>query len=54
MTKANLPRVELALRDHFVPSLRIDGFSGSGRMFRRVSDDWVHVINGRVLATVVN
>lgn len=45
MAEANLPSVELALRNHFVPSLRADGFSGSGRTFRRVSDGWVQVIN---------
>ena len=45
MTEACLPRLELALREHFVPSLRVDGFSGSGRNFRRVRDGWVHVVN---------
>ena len=45
MTEASLPRLERALREHFVPSLRVDGFSGSGRSFRRVRDGWVHVVN---------
>ncbi|MFG6414594.1 DUF4304 domain-containing protein [Roseateles sp. DC23W] len=33
------------MRDHLVPSLRADGFGGSGRTFRRVRHGWVHVVS---------
>ena len=39
------PRIESAIRDHLAPILRADGFSGSGRTFRRVVGDWIHVVN---------
>lgn len=38
------PRLELALREHLTPLLREDGFSGSGRTFRRLRDGWVQVV----------
>ncbi len=47
MTDPALPRLEAALRDHLVPSLRADGFAGSGRTFRRVRHGWVHVVNAQ-------
>jgi hypothetical protein len=39
------PRIESAIRDHLAPILRADGFSGSGRTFRRVVGGWIHVVN---------
>lgn len=44
MKDSATPRLELALREHLAPRLREDGFSGSGRIFRRVKDGWVHVV----------
>jgi hypothetical protein len=38
------PRIESAIRDHLAPVLRGDGFSGSGRTFRRTVDGWIHVV----------
>jgi hypothetical protein len=38
------PRLESAIRSTLAPLLREDGFSGSGRTFRRVMDGWVHII----------
>jgi hypothetical protein len=35
------PRLELSIKNHFVPILRADGFSGSGRNFRRVASDLI-------------
>ena len=45
MTEATARRLESALRAYLVPVLREDGFSGSGRTFRRTRDGWVHVVN---------
>lgn len=42
------PRIDSAVRDHFAPVLRGDGFSGSGRTFRRVVDGWIHVVNVQI------
>lgn len=38
-------RLETAIRAALAPVLREDGFSGSGRTFRRTSDSWVQVVN---------
>jgi hypothetical protein len=38
------PRLESSIRDHFSPLLRSEGFSGSGRTFRRVSEGLLHVV----------
>lgn len=45
MINASSPPIESAIREHLSPLVRADGFSGSGRTFRRVLDDWIHVIN---------
>lgn len=42
---ASAPRLESAVRDHLAPFLRSDGFSGSGRTFRRKVGEWIHVVN---------
>lgn len=39
------PRLEPVLRENLVPVLRADGFTGSGRTYRRVVNDWIHVVN---------
>lgn len=39
-----VPRIESAIRDHLAPVLRADGFMGSGRIFRRTIDGWIHVV----------
>jgi hypothetical protein len=39
------PRIELAIREHLAPVLRADGFAGSGRTFRRVVGEWIHILN---------
>ncbi len=44
MKEAASPRLELALTEHLAPHLREDGFTGSGRTFRRLRDGWVHVV----------
>jgi len=44
MKEAVPARLELALKQHLAPLLRSDGFSGSGRTFRRVRDGWIQVI----------
>ncbi|MCV2366471.1 DUF4304 domain-containing protein [Paucibacter sp. DJ1R-11] len=44
MNEAAPPRLELALKQHLAPLLRSDGFSGTGRTFRRVRDGWIQVI----------
>jgi hypothetical protein len=36
--------LETSIKDHLAPLLRNDGFSGSGRTFRRVSGDFIHVV----------
>ena len=38
------PRLETSIRGHLGPMLKSDGFSGSGRTFRRVSGDFIHVV----------
>ena len=39
------PRLETAIRKHFLPHLREDGFAGSGRTFRRVVNGLIQVVN---------
>jgi hypothetical protein len=45
MKPSAAPRIEPAIRDHLAPLLRKDGFSGSGRTFRRTGGGWIHVVN---------
>jgi Domain of unknown function (DUF4304) len=40
-----MPRLESSIKDHLSPVLKSDGFLGSGRTFRRLSDDFIHVVN---------
>ena len=40
-----MPRLESSIKDHLSPALKSDGFFGSGRTFRRISDDLIHVVN---------
>ena len=42
---SSTPRLEASIRAHLASVLREDGFAGSGRTYRRVVDDWVHVVN---------
>jgi len=39
------PRLDTAIRAHFVPCLRADGFAGSCSRYRRVVDGWVQVVS---------
>lgn len=39
------PRLESSIKKHFAPVLRVDGFAGSGRTFRRVLGDLIQVVN---------
>lgn len=39
-----MPRLESSIKDHLSPVLKSDGFLGSGRTFRRISDDLIHVV----------
>jgi hypothetical protein len=39
------PRLEASIRYHFSPILKSDGFSGSGRTFRRILGSVIHVVN---------
>lgn len=41
---SNLPRLEVAIREHLAPVLRGDGFTGSGRIFRRIIGEFVQVV----------
>lgn len=43
-TSGSMPRLESSIKDHLSPVLRSDGFFGSGRTFRRVSGDLIHVV----------
>ncbi|CAN7476336.1 DUF4304 domain-containing protein [Acidovorax sp. LjRoot66] len=45
MSETTSPRLETAIRAVLAPVLKEDGFSGSGRTFRRVSSSWVQVLN---------
>lgn len=38
-------RLESSIKEHLAPILRADGFSGSGRTYRRVVGDLIHVVN---------
>ncbi|GAC1377998.1 MAG: hypothetical protein NVSMB40_18020 [Aquirhabdus sp.] len=38
-------RIESAIKNHLAPALRKDGFTGSGRTFRRIRGDYIHVVN---------
>jgi hypothetical protein len=38
------PRLEPSIREHLGPVLKNDGFSGSGRTYRRISGDLIHVV----------
>ena len=40
-----MPRLESSIKDHLSPALKSDGFFGSGRTFRRISGDYIHVVN---------
>jgi hypothetical protein len=40
-----MPRLESSIKDHLSPALKSDGFLGSGRTFRRLSGDFIHVVN---------
>src|SRR5262245_39047374 len=39
------PRLESAIRRCLVPHLRPDGFSGTGRTFRRLVNGWLQIVN---------
>lgn len=39
-----MPHLESSIKDHLSPVLRGDGFTGSGRTFRRISGDLIHVV----------
>ncbi len=45
---ASPPRLELSIRSHLLPRLKEDGFSGSGRTFRRIINRWIQVLNVQV------
>lgn len=45
MSEQPIPRLETAIRAELSPVLREDGFSGSGRTFRRTIGSWVQVVN---------
>jgi len=40
----SMPRLESSIRNHLSPVLKSDGFFGSGRTFRRISGDFIHVV----------
>jgi len=40
-----IPRLESVIKVHFAPTLRADGFVGSGRTFRRIRNGQIHLIN---------
>ena len=39
------PRLEASIRKYLAPVLRVDGFVGSGRSFRRHNEDFIQVVN---------
>jgi hypothetical protein len=39
-----MPRLEASIRDHLSALLKSDGFFGTGRTFRRISGDLIHVV----------
>jgi hypothetical protein len=38
-------RIETIIKAHFAPTLRAEGFTGSGRTFRRTRNGQIHVVN---------
>lgn len=40
-----LPRLEPSIRKYLLPLLKNDGFAGSGRTFRRLDNDAIHLVN---------
>jgi hypothetical protein len=40
----SVPRLESSIKKHLSPTLKSDGFFGSGRTFRRISEDLIHVV----------
>ncbi|CAB3753016.1 hypothetical protein GQ57_20495 [Burkholderia sp. MSh2] len=45
MNEDNVLKLDTVIRESLAPSLRADGFAGSGRTFRRVRNAWVQVVN---------
>jgi hypothetical protein len=41
----SVPKLENSIREVFAPSLRAEGFTGSGRNYRRLFGEWVQVVN---------
>ena len=39
------PRLEASIRTYLLPLLKNDGFKGSGRTFRRIDNDAIHLVN---------
>ncbi|WP_262049302.1 DUF4304 domain-containing protein [Bradyrhizobium sp. Bra78] len=39
-----MPRLESSIKGHLSPVLKSDGFFGSGRTFRRISEEHIHVV----------
>ena len=39
------PRLEPSIRKYLLPLLKNDGFAGSGRTFRRIDNDAIHLVN---------
>src|SRR5262245_14058697 len=39
------PRLEPSIVAILAPELRVDGFTGSGRTYRRVANQWIQVVN---------
>ncbi|MGZ3239487.1 MAG: DUF4304 domain-containing protein [Burkholderiaceae bacterium] len=42
---SHLARLEDSIKEHLAPLLRADGFTGSGRTFRRIVGDFIQVVN---------
>lgn len=45
LTVTDPTRIETVIRAHLAPTLRADGFMGSGRTFRRIRHRQIHVLN---------
>lgn len=41
----SVPKLEASLKEHFAPTLRSQGFTGSGRTYRRIVGDFLQVVN---------
>lgn len=41
----DLPRLETSIKENLGPCLRSDGFVGSGRTFRKITEDFIFVLN---------